>query len=75
MSELLQFIIVVAFGALYFGCGYLTASVVTRNKRSVAGCNPQTGTWEWGCCQAAFFTRFVAAYPPVLLHVAIAAMP
>jgi hypothetical protein len=32
MSELLQFIIVAAFGAFCFGCGYLTAFVVTRNK-------------------------------------------
>jgi hypothetical protein len=32
MSELLQFIIVVAFGALCFGCGYLTAFIVTRNR-------------------------------------------
>ena len=31
MSELLQFIIVVAFGALCFGCGCLTAFIVTRN--------------------------------------------
>jgi hypothetical protein len=32
MSELLQFIIVVAFGALCFGCGCLIAFIVTRNK-------------------------------------------
>ena len=32
MSELLQFIIVIAFGALCFGCGYLTAFIMTRNK-------------------------------------------
>jgi hypothetical protein len=31
MSELLQFIIVAAFGALCFGGGYLTAFIVTRN--------------------------------------------
>jgi hypothetical protein len=31
MSELLQFMIVAAFGALCFGCGYLTAFIVTRN--------------------------------------------
>jgi hypothetical protein len=31
MSELLQVIIVVAFGALCFGGGYLTAFIVTRN--------------------------------------------
>jgi len=55
MSELLQFIIVVAFGALCFGCGYLTAFIVTRNKfrdemikRGVARYNSQTGKWEWG---------------------------
>jgi hypothetical protein len=28
----LQFIIVAAFGALCFGCGYLVAFIVTRNK-------------------------------------------
>jgi hypothetical protein len=28
MSELLQFIIVVGFGALCFGCGYLTGFIV-----------------------------------------------
>jgi hypothetical protein len=32
MSELSQFIIVVALGALCFGCGYLVAFIVTRNK-------------------------------------------
>src|SRR6516164_548716 len=32
MSELLQFIIVVAFGALCFGCGYLIGFIVTRNQ-------------------------------------------
>ena len=33
MSQLgLQIIIVVAFGVLCFGCGYLTAFIVTRNK-------------------------------------------
>ena len=29
---LLQFGVVVAFGALCFGCGYLIAFVVTRNR-------------------------------------------
>jgi hypothetical protein len=55
MSELLQFIIVIAFGGLCFGCGYLTAFIVTRNrwrdemiKRGVARYNWQTGKWEWG---------------------------
>jgi len=33
MSEpLLEFIIVLALGALCFGCGYLTAFIVTRTK-------------------------------------------
>jgi len=32
MTELLQLIIVVAFGALCFGGGYLTAFIVTRNQ-------------------------------------------
>jgi hypothetical protein len=55
MSELLQFIIVAAFGALCFGCGYLIAFVVARNrwrdemiKRGVARYNWQTGKWDWG---------------------------
>jgi hypothetical protein len=55
MSELLQFIIVAAFGALCFGCGYLAAFFVTRNrwrdemiKRDVARYNSQTGKWELG---------------------------
>jgi hypothetical protein len=52
---LLQVIIVVAFGAFCFGCGYLTAFIVTRNqwrdemiKRGVARYNWHTGKWEWG---------------------------
>jgi hypothetical protein len=52
MSELLQFIILAAFGALCFGGGYLTAFIVTRNhwrdemiKRGVARYNRQTGEW------------------------------
>ena len=51
----MQFIIVIAFGALCFGCGYLTAFIVTRNKwrdemikRDVARYNWHTGKWEWG---------------------------
>ena len=55
MSDPLQFIIVIGFGALCFGCGYLTAFIVTRNnwrdemiKRGVARYNWQTGKWEWG---------------------------
>jgi len=43
------------FGALCFGCGYLTAFIVTRNKwrdemikRKVARFNWQSGKWEWG---------------------------
>ena len=32
MSERLLFIIMAAFALLCFGCGYLTAFVVTRNK-------------------------------------------
>ena len=31
-SVLLQVVIVVAFGAFCFGCGYLTAFIVTRNQ-------------------------------------------
>ena len=52
---LLQIIIVIAFGGLCFGCGYLTAFILTRNrwrdemiKRGVARYNWQTGKWEWG---------------------------
>jgi hypothetical protein len=55
MSEPLQVLILVAFGAFCFGCGYLTAFIVTRNrwrdemiKRGVARYNWQTGKWEWG---------------------------
>ena len=55
MSELLQFIIAVAFGAFCFGCGVVTAFIVTRNKwrnemikRGVAHYNSRTGKWEWG---------------------------
>ncbi len=50
----LQALIVVAFGAFCFGCGYLTAFFVTRNrwrdemiKRGVARYNWQTGVWGW----------------------------
>jgi hypothetical protein len=53
MSELLlQVIIVVAFGAFLFGCGYLTTFIVTRNlfrnqviKRGVARYDSQTGKY------------------------------
>ena len=50
MSDLLQFVIVAGFGALCFGCGYLIAFIVTRNrwrdemiKRGVARYNWQNG--------------------------------
>ena len=51
MSELLQFIIVVGFGAL-LRCGYLVGFIVTRNRwremitHGVARYNSQTGFWE-----------------------------
>jgi heme/copper-type cytochrome/quinol oxidase subunit 1 len=52
---LLQLIIVVAAGAFCFGCGFLTAFIVTRNKwrremirRGGARYKSQTGKWEWG---------------------------
>ena len=56
MTELSQQImIVVAFGALCFSFGYLTAFIVTRNKwrdemikRGVAHYNWTSGKWEWG---------------------------
>jgi hypothetical protein len=56
MHELLQqVVIVVAFGAFCFGCGYFIGFIVTRNKwrdemikRGVARYNSQTGKWEWG---------------------------
>jgi hypothetical protein len=55
MSEpLSEFIIVFAFGALCFGCGYLTAFIVTRTrfrnqmiKRGAARHDSETGKWEW----------------------------
>ena len=56
MSELLpQVLIAVAFGAVCFGGGYLTAFIVTRNQwryemieRGFANYNGRTGKWEWG---------------------------
>jgi hypothetical protein len=56
MSELLpQGLIVVTFAAVCFGCGYLTAFIVTRNQwrdemieRRIARYDWQTGKWEWG---------------------------
>jgi len=56
MNQLaLQVLIVVAFGAFCFGCGYLTAFIVTRNQwragmieRGFANYNERTGKWEWG---------------------------
>jgi hypothetical protein len=52
---LLQIVIVIAFGGLCFGCGYLAGFIVTRNKwrdemikRGVARYNWQSGKWEWG---------------------------
>jgi hypothetical protein len=55
MSQPFQFIIVAAFAALCFGCGFLTAFIVTRNKwrdemieRGIARYDCQTGKWEWG---------------------------
>ena len=52
---LLPVIIVMALGALCFGCGCLTAFIVTRNqwrhdmiKRGFANYNERTGKWEWG---------------------------
>ena len=53
MSEQFQFIIVMGFGALCFGCGFLTSFIVTRKhwhgetiKRGMAEYNSQTGAWE-----------------------------
>jgi len=56
MSQLLlPVLIVVAFAAFCFGCGYLTAFIVTRNKwrdemieRRIARYDWHTGKWEWG---------------------------
>jgi hypothetical protein len=52
---LLQLIIVVAAGAFCFGCGILTACIVTRNKwcremirRGAARYNSQTGKMGMG---------------------------
>jgi hypothetical protein len=43
-----------AFGALCFGCGYLTAFIVTRTKfrnqmikRGAAHYDSETGKWDW----------------------------
>jgi len=54
-DQLLQFGLMVAFGALCFGCGYLIAFIVTRNrfrhemiKRRGAHYDWQTGKFEWG---------------------------
>ena len=51
MSELLQLVIVVAFGELCFGCGYLTGFIVTTQplademiERGVARYSWQTGS-------------------------------
>jgi hypothetical protein len=53
-EPLLEFIIVFAFGALCFGCGYLTAFIVTRTKfrnqmikRGAAHYDSETGKWDW----------------------------
>jgi hypothetical protein len=50
----LEFIIVFALGALCFGCGYLTAFIVTRTKfrnemikRGAARYDSETGKWDW----------------------------
>jgi hypothetical protein len=54
-EQLTQFGIVIAFGALCFGCGCLAAFTVTRNRfrneminRGLANYNERTGKWEWG---------------------------
>ena len=54
-QQLLPVLIVVAFGALCFGCGYLAAFIATRKnwcadtiKRGAARYNSQAGKWEWG---------------------------
>lgn len=55
MSDPFQLVIVAGFRALRFGCGYLIAFIVTRNRwrdemieRGVARYNWRTGKWEWG---------------------------
>jgi hypothetical protein len=60
----------VAFGALCFGVGYLTASIVTRNrwrdemiKRGFARYNWYTGKWEWG--ETTERIEFLSARPPL----------
>jgi hypothetical protein len=55
MSDpLSEFIIVFAFGAFCFGCGYLIAFIVTRTKfrnemikRGAARYDSETGKWDW----------------------------
>ena len=73
MSELLQFIIVVAFGAFCFGCGYLTAFIVTRNqwrdemiKRGIARYNWHTGKWEWGVVE--ILNALPTSFPSTLVR-------
>ena len=73
MSELLRSIIVVGFGALCFGVGYLTASFVTRNrwrdeiiKRGFARYNWYTGKWEWGTTERMSYLAPARRFPPPL---------
>ena len=55
MSNLtLQVLIALAFAAFCFGCGYLTAFIVTRNRwrdemieRGMARYDGMTGKWDW----------------------------
>jgi hypothetical protein len=55
MNQLvLENLIVAAFGAVCFGCGYVTAFIVLRNrwrdqmiKRGDARYNWKEGKWEW----------------------------
>jgi hypothetical protein len=55
MSQLaLENLIVAAFGAVCFGCGYVTAFIVLRNrlrdqmiKRGDTRYNSIEGKWEW----------------------------
>ena len=53
-DQLLQFGLVAAFGALCFGCGCLTAFIVTQQwragmiERGFANYNERTGKWGMG---------------------------
>jgi hypothetical protein len=67
---LLRVVIVVAFGAFCFGCGYLTAFIVTRNQwrdeMIKRGCRPlQLAVRQMGMGRAAETIEILNARPPL----------